>query len=572
VAQIAANTIAVAEDSGSAKTNAAARGELARNLVQSLAAVAVKTQNTQTRGDSAERQWQAPTGANSGTKNDNAAAATTDMSPSTKANIVNVLASMGLSALKEDRDIHPVLIRLRVGREAMAAVELTSKPRPGDMPLETLSSEGFSSPPITAVPADVPFTTPTRAAFHAFKAYVGGGIYLLPAAMKYAGYVPGVVLSALLAALTVDVCLMLANARMALSHVPGISSYGDVVGFVFSPRAKTALDATIAVAQFGYCVLYLQIAGYTVEEVTGNETVYPYVVLVGWLLSCVTAMNSHNISRLALVSAFSNVCGLFLISVTIIAALHKFATEGAHDSAPAFESFTNWFLYIPQLLGALCGICPMLPVFEAMDPATRNTTFPRMYAMTVGLVGVVYTVYGVVGFVAYGEHLKVSPVSLLPTNWIGSLARIVLATVMITTYPVQYLPGVLIIDEIFGVPLGTIVPKSPKAVRIRVATTVAIALVALLVDGSATGLIFAFLGSTVIVAQLMWVPPLIALQYKHALARPVEERGRLNLDYLRPIIQPSTHSNKLLFVRAWGYMALGLMVLIIGLTQFFQAI
>jgi hypothetical protein len=104
VAQTAANAIAVAEDSGSAKTNATARGELARNLVQSLADVAVKNQGTQTRGDSTATTTAAPTGANSGTKNDNAAAATTDMSPSTKANIVNVLASMDLSALKVDRD------------------------------------------------------------------------------------------------------------------------------------------------------------------------------------------------------------------------------------------------------------------------------------------------------------------------------------------------------------------------------------------------------------------------------------------------------------------------------------
>jgi hypothetical protein len=57
-----------------------------------LADVAVKNQGTQTRGDSTATTTAAPTGAYGGTKNDNAAAATTDIPPSTKANFVNVLA------------------------------------------------------------------------------------------------------------------------------------------------------------------------------------------------------------------------------------------------------------------------------------------------------------------------------------------------------------------------------------------------------------------------------------------------------------------------------------------------
>jgi proton-coupled amino acid transporter len=396
----------------------------------------------------------------------------------------------------------------------------------------------------------IEFTSSGRATFHIVKSYVGAGIFLLPATYQNGGYFLGACLIVLLTAMTVDVCLMLAHARAAVGEQ--YLTYGDVVGVVFGEGARRATNVSLTLAQCGWCVVYLQVAGGIFGELTESATMYYVVILFGWLSTLPAAMFSHHIAKLALASMASTACGVVIIFVTLGAALSTWGEKGAAPTAVAVANPMSWPVFIPQVLAALAGIAPMLPVYNSIDPGMRGEQFDWLYASTVSVVGLLYLVYGALGYLAYGDDVHQSLVSSLPHDTLGNTMRATLAFALLSTYPIQYVPAIEVLDQVFGVPPRTVPYRNRTAVLLRLGSTAGIALVALFVGPRVADLFMGLVGASVVVALLFVIPPLLSL-YAH---KAVELRGL----------------SKLWRLRAWAYVVFGAFVVVAGMTLSVQRI
>ena len=410
-------------------------------------------------------------------------------------------------------------------------------------------------------------TTPVRASFHIFKAFVGAGVFLLPAVHKEAGYIGGPLLAALLAGAVIDVSLMLVHVRRAVEST-GAITYNEIAGFVFGSVVKTFVSLSLSLAQLGFCVMYLQIAGGIVKELTDSGSAYMIVIGVGWVVTFIPSLFTHHVQGLAMVSMFSTLCLAVVLVITFGIALGQMWNDGTHPTATRVGKVWTWGLFIPKELTALAGIAPMLPVFNSMGKQDRDDAFEWIYGRTVGIVGMLYLVYGAIGYIAYGDDIDVSLVSMLPVNGFGEAMRVALALALLTTYPIQFLPAIEVLDGVAGLEPGVVVTKSKAAVGLRVGVTLGVAAVAVVVGPDTVEVVQGLIGATMVVMLLFIVPSFLILHHEYALEHATESRSTGT--YWRSVFRCQPVS--FLRLRSWFYVGFGIFVMVVGVFLSMQRI
>jgi proton-coupled amino acid transporter len=356
-------------------------------------------------------------------------------------------------------------------------------------------------------------TSVSKAAFHIFKGNVGVGVFLLPMVYNDAGYLLSPILGTAVGLMVVDATFMLVRVKRLINN-ERVSSYPDVVRYVYGRPLQKAVNWMIVGTQLGFCLMYVQTAAGIFAEVwpfTGAYTLFVFLETCGLVpLTFLT----NNLSVLAISSMLATFLVFFSVIVTFLNAIFTLQRSGVSPTTTAFGAASKWPLFVASHLTVLEGVCVVLPVENSIKKEKRGE-FQSMLVRTLLTIVAMYGLYGSLGYLAFGSSLTSSTVSVMAHTAFTSFVRICLAFNLLLTHPLQFCPAIQIVDRAVKADSAH-VTTDHKAIATRVALNASITVVALMVGPDALDLVLAFIGSVCATFIAVILPALLNIRVAHS--------------------------------------------------------
>jgi proton-coupled amino acid transporter len=405
----------------------------------------------------------------------------------------------------------------------------------------------------------IPDTPLYLSAFHVFKGNVGLGVFLLPLVYNDMGYAISPVAGVLVGAMIVD-CMQLLLASKTAINRSSVATYAEVVGFTFGSLMRIVVNVTLVLAQFSFCLMYMQGSATIFSEIAQFEGSYKTFVAVQLFFVMPFTFMTHNLKLLAGASATASVLVWFAVIGTVVNFITQLNGSGTtSETITATGTVSKWPLFICSNVTVLEGIGVILPV----ENATGKRDKPRLALMvkiTMTCIIVLYFFYGMFGFLAYGCTLTNTSVTALPTTAFGNIVRCSLAFNLLLTYPIQFVPAIQILDKAMGVTADRTGGKSKKATLVRVGINVFLMMLAMLIGGDTLALVLAFIGATAAVFLAAVLPALLGLHTQYAIDNA--EVPREGKAYYKAML--TLQPNPVHRVKCFAYLGIGIAIFAIG--------
>ena len=403
--------------------------------------------------------------------------------------------------------------------------------------------DGVPKPRLSSIP---------RAAFNIFKGNVGAGVFLLPTAYTEAGYVFGPIFAILCGLMVIDCSLMLLRCKTRIGR-PDVQTYPQVAKFVYGDVMLMMVNVALVLTQFGFVLLYLQFSAGVFEVLIPFTGAYKVYVLIGTLIVTPLTFLTGNLRLLAITSIIASVCVFYCIAGTFGYTMSN-VSSGVSCTIEAVEDPSKWVLFFASQMTVLEGIGIVLPVENSVK---HKEKFPGMLRATLGLIVIMYLTYGVAGYVAYGSELTTSLVNILPASPFTTTVQVALATQLLLTAPLQFVPAIQIVDKAMKVP-PHMVTKSTRAIAARVVIMLILMMLGMMIGPDALGLILAFIGSIAATFIAVILPAFLELLGPYAAEHPDEKR---NASFMKNMFSGGCTFRR---VRAYIFAIVGAVIMIVG--------
>ncbi|KAI5686005.1 Transmembrane amino acid transporter protein [Leishmania braziliensis] len=393
-----------------------------------------------------------------------------------------------------------------------------------------------------------------KSAFHIFKANVGTGVFLLPTFYPDAGYVVSVILAIFISAAVLDCTLLLLNVKVTINR-GDVTTYSQVCRYVCGVGLGWFLFVAMCLAQFGFCLMYSQLFGETMNELTtfsGSKYVWVSLMLIiNFPMTCF----SDNLSLLAIASIIATVSVFYSLICCFVSSIIQLSQAGVHPGCNVAGDRipVGWFNNLANNMMVLEGIAIVLPVHAA---CTKKRLVPMM--VTIVLIGVVtwYVLFGLTGYLAYGDSMTTSLVAKMePSPW-GTSVRVFFALNLVFTYPVQFMSAMQLIDQTVKCR-----PRSWLGLALRLLVNLIIWALAMAMPTSAVNTVVAFVGALPSVCMVMIIPSILAMQVDYAVDHPDENRNKLQYWKKIFVTTPCFTFKRL---RCYVYLVSALLIMVIG--------
>ena len=304
-------------------------------------------------------------------------------------------------------------------------------------------------------------------AFVLLNTALGSGILGLPGAFSKAGMIGGIVLlvvTSVLAVIGVHLLCEVADrvGRPASFYSCATAAAGSVAGVV--------IDILIAINAFGSACSYLIVVGDVLPEVSDSfHNAPPYIVhstgRTFWMLIALAIgaplAYLRDLSALAITAYVAFVC---VVYISIVVALFWLAPTTFPPCGPDANTTTTTTFYTVddescqggvENIGPILNALDSLPIFifafttnqnaisitnELTRPTPRRVLLSTCIAMLLALL--LYLLVGIGGYSTYGDLVKSDILKSYPEHaTIALIARVAIAFVVTTCYPMQMHPG-----------------------------------------------------------------------------------------------------------------------------------
>lgn len=349
--------------------------------------------------------------------------------------------------------------------------------------------------------------------YHIFKTNVGAGVFLLPTFYQETGSVLGGLVVLILGYAVVDCSIFLIEVKQKIND-KFVSSYPAVVQCILGSAWKTYTNFALAFTQFGFCVMYLQYSASMIAAITNQGENEQWFILLCTVIVTPLTFLTHRMELLAHGSLIAGLCVIVALVGSALFAADTLVKKGVSDSSASFVWTPRILLFISGYLFSLEGIGVVLPIENCLSPTDKSKYTMFLKGTLYCIIGI-YFCFGVVGYLAYGNDLTTSVILALPKGISKKLLEFLIATSLILSFPVQYVPAIHLIDSAFGISLSS--NKRNTALLIRIAINAFLALIAGIFGSDALNMVASFIGAFGGVHLMITIPTLMHILVDRAL-------------------------------------------------------
>ena len=261
--------------------------------------------------------------------------------------------------------------------------------------------------------------------------------------------------------------LRLLESKSALIAASGCDAkmldYGTVANSACGKPGRAAVNTSLLLAQFGFCVVYVSMAGTTMASLSALMSKYCWMVLFTISVTPGTFVKELDSFR------FTNVLGMVIVVVTVCVVFVFDGLEldrtSADERSVGYGINDNYMLFFGTATYTFEGIGLILPIQLRMEEPHRmgRACMICMLMMTVGFV-----LFGALSYIAYGEateaiillNLEGTCESSACVRFIQSLRGIYVVVLLVTfplmMYPVTQLSERFVFSHIQFTPLRSL--------------------------------------------------------------------------------------------------------------------
>ncbi len=380
-----------------------------------------------------------------------------------------------------------------------------------------------------------------HAVFHIFKANVGAGVFLIPSFYNGTGAATGLAMATATGLIVLDSSLSLVEAKHRVDD-ERVNTYSEIVEHVLGKEARYYIDASLFFTQCGFCVLYLQFSCGLLASLMPFSGDYFFFLSLATAVVFPLTLLSDRLHMLAVASLLAAICVISVLCVAFFIAVTAIIAVQPSDATLTVGPTSLWLGFIAAHILALEGVGVILPVENAFSGC--RSSFIGVIRSTLAAVIVLYTVFGVACYVAFGSTLSSSVIAALPPSLLAQACRFALATSLIFSYPIQFVPAIQIADRWFGS-----TSSDTSFILSRAGFNVLFGLTAASIGPGAINAVASFLGAFVGVHLTVFFPTLLSLVLDYQ-----SDGGRLQLWTFRTL-------------RQLGYLLFSIVVWIGGTAQ-----
>lgn len=285
-----------------------------------------------------------------------------------------------------------------------------------------------------------------QAAINLFKSYIGGGILALPYIFFKTGYVLSTFALLLTAGLVFYSTMLLLELVHDTSNKP--SNVTEVFKRTMGRKATLLYKFFLASYQLGICVSYAIFFTdfFQIAFDTGNMP-SSRIIFACFSLSIIFPLSM--IDNFHFFVKFSNI-GNILIIITLIAIIQLDFTHMNKQELEASKHNLGTITHLPSFIGvsifAFECIGNIFPIKNSMKNPEK---FKNIFSIVSMIICVIYVLFSVICCISLGS--KVNQIILMDLEKIQSFFYIFqafYAIALILSYPIQFYPLVIIIEDI----------------------------------------------------------------------------------------------------------------------------
>jgi len=317
-----------------------------------------------------------------------------------------------------------------------------------------------------------------QASFALFKALVGPGLLFLPSAVKNAGLISAIIISAVVGVVsTWCMLLMLDVTRVMRSRGLRVTSLGDVGAEALGPRGRGLINAVVVTTQMGVCTAYCvfiaenlqaflfevhggmvgtakeakeglacDLSGFVAEE----ELVY-YIIAVA--IPCLIPFTW--VRQLKFFSGTNFVANMIILS-SVLYMLVTYAMQlGDGEWGPYIQLAEpmGTMVYFGTAMYAFEGVSMLLPIQQCMAEPDK---LPMVVTWTMGATCLLQVVSAAAAYLLYGKETQsIVTINLIKGSPLGGslvIEVVQLAWILevLFTFPLQLFPAAIIVEHTVG--------------------------------------------------------------------------------------------------------------------------
>jgi amino acid permease len=286
-----------------------------------------------------------------------------------------------------------------------------------------------------------------KALFMLLKAFVGTGVIFLPGAFQNGGLVLSIVLMVVIA----SICLVAFQLLVIAQREVG-GSYGDMARTLYGSYLRYLVLFFLCISQIGFVSSYLIFISENIQLVvqalnqcyTPFESKYYIWIVLGVVIPLCWVRKIARLSYCAIIADIFILFGLICVLYYTSNQIHL------HGAGPNIKLVNNqdFALMIGTATFSFEGIGMVVPVIEGMKHPEK---FPRVLTIGMIIITLIFTLIGTMGYVAYGDKIKASVVTNIPTEPLSVTVQLLYSIAMILTAPFMLWPPLNIVTHgLFG--------------------------------------------------------------------------------------------------------------------------
>ncbi|GLJ40128.1 hypothetical protein SUGI_0822140 [Cryptomeria japonica] len=333
-------------------------------------------------------------------------------------------------------------------------------------------------------------------------AIVGAGVLGLPYTFKTTGWLTGIIMLGIVAALTYYCMMLLVWTKRKLENdgCVKMGSFGDVAFTISGSNGKLMVDFMIVLSQAGFCVSYLIFIGNSLSSIlskpepmmnynylhfpspSSNKFLLGEYKILGiaaktlfiWIVfPFQIGLNAiRTLTHLAPLSIFADVVDIAAMVVVMVDDLVTYL-----NNRPDLQAFTSLSV-IPYGIGvaiyAFEGIGMVLPLEVVAD---KKHKFGGILGLAILLITLTYGCFGTLGYFAFGAETRDIITLNLGKNLMTDMVQLALCINLFFTFPLMMTPVHEVMESRFN--------KGEYSLLLRSLSVLCTTLVAMLVPNFA---------------------------------------------------------------------------------------
>ncbi|KAF4446037.1 hypothetical protein F53441_10261 [Fusarium austroafricanum] len=295
-------------------------------------------------------------------------------------------------------------------------------------------------------------STLPQSVFNSINALIGVGLLSLPLALQMTGWVPGLFLLTLTAAVTSYTGKLLAK---CMDFDPSLITYSDLAYVSFGTRARVIVSALFSLELVAACVaLIILFADSLSLLLPGFASVNLWKVVASVMVLVLNALPLRLLSYTSVVGIFSTFC---IVVIVIIDGFYKPNYPGSlREPATTYLFPENW-LALPLAYGLLASPWGAHSVFPSIYRDMRHPyKWGKAVNVTFSFSYIVDTCLAVIGLLMFGDGIKDAITSnILKSKGYPEALKIIMsifiAIIPLTKIPLNARPIITTLDVICGV-------------------------------------------------------------------------------------------------------------------------